>query len=487
MSEALREQGNALFKQKDYLGAINKYTEAISSDEQNSTLYGNRCAALMALSRYEEALIDAQMANNLDGSNVKHIVRLAKVSGLLGDVETAMTLFGQASNLSPNAVSSADTLPFLEMQRNIAQAQQLSGKAALYSLDAAKRRLGKGVSVPYSWRLTEARLLQGSGRSAEAESLAITLLREKQTPEALVLRAQLLLSNGGEIETAVAHFRQALQLDPDNKEAKASFKAVKAIDQAKSEGNDQFKARNYSEAVAKYTNALELCKSMHLEGPTLSKLYSNRASTYSILGEHKKALDDCDSSLEYDASFVKPMRLRARTLLKLEKYEDSVQAFKTAIEADPQDRNLRQELRDAELEFKKSQRKDLYKLLEVEKTASHTEIKKSYRKLALRYHPDKNPGDEIAADKFKEITEAYETLTDDQKRQRYDSGVDLQDDFGGFGGGGFGQSGGVDPSVLFQMFGGQFGGSQFGGSQFGGSQFGGSPFGGAQFGGSPFG
>lgn len=480
MSEALREQGNALFKQKDYVGAISKYTEALNSDEQNPALYGNRCAALMALSRYEEALKDAQKAYNLDASNVKHIVRLAKVSGLFGDPGTAMALFGQASNISPNAVSSSDTLPFQEMQRNLSQAQQLSGKAGLYSLDAAKRHLGKGVNVPYSWRLIEAKLLHSSGRNAEAEGLTVNLLREKQTPEALVLRAQLLLTNGGEIETAVAHFRQALQLDPDNKTAKASFKAVRAIEKAKLEGNDHFKARNYYEAVTKYTNAIDLCNSIHLEGPTLSKLFSNRASTYSLLGEHIKALDDCDSSLEYDTAFIKPMKLRARTLLKLEKYEESVQAFKTAIEANPQDRNLRQEFREAELEFKKSQRKDLYKLLEVDKTASSSEIKKSYKKLALRYHPDKNSGDEAAAEKFKEITEAYETLSNDQKRQRYDSGVDLQDDCNGFRGSGFGQSGGVDPSVLFQMFGGaqgaQFGGSQFGGAQFGGTRFRRSPF-----------
>ena len=65
--------------------------------------------------------------------------------------------------------------------------------------------------------------------------------------------------------------------------------------------------------------------------------------------------------------------------------------------------------------------KDFYKILEVTKSASPEEIKKSYRKLALKYHPDKNPGDSEAERKFQEIAEAYETLSDPEKKQKYDN------------------------------------------------------------------
>lgn len=64
--------------------------------------------------------------------------------------------------------------------------------------------------------------------------------------------------------------------------------------------------------------------------------------------------------------------------------------------------------------------KDYYKILGVERSASEQEIKKSYRKLAMKYHPDKNPGDKQAEDKFKDINEAYQVLSDAQKRSRYD-------------------------------------------------------------------
>jgi len=92
--------------------------------------------------------------------------------------------------------------------------------------------------------------------------------------------------------------------------------------------------------------------------------------------------------------------------------------------------------------------KDYYKVLGVEKTATQDEIKKAYRKLAVKYHPDKNAGDKKAEEKFKEVTEANEVLSDPEKRKKYDTlGANWKQyehaDFSGAGGGGYsGQRGG---------------------------------------------
>ena len=65
-------------------------------------------------------------------------------------------------------------------------------------------------------------------------------------------------------------------------------------------------------------------------------------------------------------------------------------------------------------------KKDFYEILGVSKQASADEIKKAYRKMALKYHPDKNPGDKAAEEKFKEAAEAYDVLSNAEKKQRYD-------------------------------------------------------------------
>ena len=83
-------------------------------------------------------------------------------------------------------------------------------------------------------------------------------------------------------------------------------------------------------------------------------------------------------------------------------------------------------------------KRDYYEVLGIEKTASEDEIKKAYRKIAIKYHPDRNPGNKEAEEKFKEAAEAYDVLHDPQKRQQYDQfGFDgpASGGFGGFGGG----------------------------------------------------
>ncbi len=104
-------------------------------------------------------------------------------------------------------------------------------------------------------------------------------------------------------------------------------------------------------------------------------------------------------------------------------------------------------------------KRDYYEVLGVERSVSQDELKKAYRKLAVKYHPDKNPGDKAAEDKFKELGEAYDVLSDEQKRPAYDRYGHAAFQAGGGGGGGGGRGGFHDPFDIFrEVFGGGGGG-----------------------------
>ncbi|KAF2209417.1 hypothetical protein CERZMDRAFT_114077 [Cercospora zeae-maydis SCOH1-5] len=494
-AEISKAEGNKHYKAGKYAAAIEEYGKAIEANPTSSTYLSNRAAAYMAAGKYSEALEDCKRADELEPGNPKILHRHAKILTAMGEAQAALAVYDR---IDPPATTK-DRQQAQAMSKYIAEAHDnlknsTSGSMVLFALDQAEKSLGSTVQPPRKWRLMrgEAYLKMGTVNSlGDAQNVAMALLRGNNAdPEALVLRGRALYGQG-ENDKAIQHFRQALSCDPDFKDAVRWLRLVQRLDKTKAEGNEHFKYCRYAQAVETYTNALEIDPS---NKGTNSKLLNNRAMCYTKLKNWQEAINDCDAALKLDPTYIKAMKTRAKALGASGDWEEAVRAFKNIAEQHPEEPSIAKEVRDAELELKKSKRKDYYKILGVEKDCSDTDIKKAYRKLAVVHHPDKNPDDPEAENRFKEIQEAHETLIDPQKRQRYDSGVDLMEDggvggfHGGMGGmGGFGGGGvQIDPEVLFNMMGGGMGGGG-GGFRFasGGGGSRGFPGGGQSF--SPFG
>lgn len=111
--------------------------------------------------------------------------------------------------------------------------------------------------------------------------------------------------------------------------------------------------------------------------------------TLSQLKNYKDAIADCERALQLDPSYTKARKTKAKALGESGDWEAAVKELKSVHESNPEEPGIVKEIRSAELELKKSKRKDYYKILGVDKDADDNQIKKAYRKLAIIHHPDK--------------------------------------------------------------------------------------------------
>lgn len=358
---------------------------------------------------------DCLRADELDPNNEKILLRLARIYTNLGRPQEALDTYDR---IQPPP-SAKDTAPARAMLQHISVAEDAlkngtTGSMVLHALDQAEKGLGLGAPKPRKWQLMrgEAYLKMGNVNAlGDAQNVAMSLLRNNsQDPEALVLRGRALYSQGDN-DKAIQHFRQAVNCDPDYRDAVKYLRLVQKLDRMKSDGNTEYKAGRWQAASDKYSEALEVDP---LNKGTNSKLLQNRALCRTQLKDYKGAIEDCERALTLDPTYTKAKKTKASALGQSGKWEDAVRELKDLQEEDPQDASIAKLLRNAELELKKSKRKDYYKILGVEKDADDNQIKKAYRKAAIIHHPDKNPDDQEAEERFKDIGEAYETLSDPQ-------------------------------------------------------------------------
>lgn len=463
VAELKKENGNQLYKIKQYRSALPLYTEAIELCPDTPAYYGNRSACYMMLNRFHEALEDARKSVQLDSTFVKGYVRILKCGIALGDVMTADHALKRIQELEPNGTSVKNEIASLDTLRKFeADAQRAYDKKDFRTVVYCMDRCLSQASNCTKYKTTKAECLAYLGRYEESQELANGILHlDKGNADAIYVRGICLFYEDN-IDSACQHFMQVLRLAPDHKRAQDIYKRAKQLKKTKEQGNEAFKTGRYQEALNLYTEALNVDP---FNKKTNAKLYFNRATVYSRLSKLSEAISDCSSALNLDENYLKALLRRAKCYMDMSEYEEAVKDYERACKMDKSRENKRL-LQDAKMLLKRSKRKDYYKILGVDRNATEDDIKKAYRKRALVHHPDRHANATDAEKKeqekkFKELGEAYGVLSDPRKKARYDSGQDLEE----------GYEGGMpdfDPTQVFQTFFGGAGGHNDYGFQSGG-------------------
>jgi len=344
--------------------------------------------------------------------------------------------------------------------------------------------------------LLRAQCLVAQGDLDEAYSLTTRILRDDETEKIrdhalLNLRARILFGQE-RFDQCIKHLQEVLRENPDDSAAAKLMKRVKKIQRLKVEGDDNFKAGKYQEACDSYGSCLNETEEAGGMKSYRAKLFCNRAAALSSLNKYEDAIADCDKAIELDDKYVKAYSRRALCLRALggkERLERAVFDYEKIeeLQGEPTSES-RENIKRAKQELKLAKRKNYYSLLGItgnESAYTAEDIKKAYKRMALKYHPDRhtNSTDEEkkqAEATFKDVAEALHVLGDPERRRLYDRGMDFEEiEQRSSSGGHHHGHGGFNPYAQYDfdpdMFGG--GGHPFGG--FGGGGFrssGGYPF-----------
>lgn len=436
----LLERVSQSIKVKHYSEALEDLNAAIEADPALSEAYSRRANILRQLCRYEEAETDYNKYLELKPGNAAVEKELSQLHQARSALETASNLFDSG---------------------DFEKALEYIDKVALVFSPACSKAKVLKVKL----------LLATKDYSGAIAETGYILKEDENDLDALLVRGRAYYYLGDH-DVAMRHYQKGLRLDPEHSELKKAYFGLKNLLKKTKSAEDNVEKGKLRLAVEDYKAALamdpaHLAHNVHLHLGLCKVLVK--------LGRGKDALSNCTEALNVDGELTEALVQRGEAKLLTEDWEGAVEDLKAAAQKSPQDMGIREALMRAEKALKLSKRKDWYKMLGVSKTASFAEIKRAYKKLALKWHPDKNADNrEEAENKFREIAAAYEVLGDEEKRARYDRGEDEDGmgmgggpGYGGFGFGGFDPFGGGGQQYTFHFEGGfPGGGGGFGGFHF---------------------
>jgi len=436
-----RSKGEEAMMQGKYQDALGYYQKAIDLEPEVAMNYYKLFRVHNRMRKYVDALTDLTHALEVDPHKHDYRIQKAKLLVNLGQCDEAVeqykVLNAASSSSSPdNQKWSTAEQEAMQCAHEIQMAEQAyvgeDWDQAVHYFNQALTHVEQATDLLFM----RAQSLYHTQDYYGAISDTGKILKSYHNHlEAYQLRGES-YAKLGELELAVNHYREGLKLDPEHKGCKAGHKYVKAVTKKTKRGQDAFEAGKYDDAIEHWWSAIKVDNTnINVHRSILLKI----VTAHTKAEQHDQAIQRAEEHVNNRES-EEGLTALGDAQLAGEMYDAAIRTYSRLQEFLPQERKgeAQRKVQEAQVALKQSKEKNYYKILGVARNANQKEIKKAYRELALKWHPDKNTGEnkEEAEKMFQDIGEAYEVLSDKELRGKYDRGEDVFENQGGGGGGG---------------------------------------------------
>lgn len=447
--EQLKEKGNEEYKRKNYNQAISFYNDAIEQQDNQEVLYANRGLCQKALSRYKLALLDFEKALGINPRSVKNLKRKAEVLLILGRLPDAQRVMEQCAHIERHDRSHVDDI--LRVKNLILLENDLDKNFKsedFPKVEELSRKLVDSCPAAKEFKTKYIEALLYNNKIQEAINMINGLSNEEKADDDFHYLTCLAMYYKGNYDKAKSLVNSLISRNNTEPKYKKLQFQINNIEKDKQIANDFVKKANYSKALEQYDKLLEYDPRNRTFNSTI---HANKGLCLQKMNKNLEALTEMNKSIALNDKYTKAYLRRANIHMSLNNFEEAKYDFNKVRELEPGNQEALKGAEEAKKKEKQAKKKDYYKILDLPRDANENDIRKAYKKLAIKWHPDKNTeSDEkkLQAEKrFKEINEAYAVLSDPKKKQMFDSGVDPNDPESG--GHGFSQD---DVNNIFQQF-----------------------------------
>ena len=456
----LKELGNNQFKNQNYTSAIDYYTRGIELNPSEPVLYANRATCFKCLGRYKESVSDYKRAIQLGPRNTKNLKKLSSVYIILGSFGEATILLQKCCNLEPE--DSSHSYELNRVKKMVEDYEKINEKVKENRWDDVEEECKKLLQSASSFIELQKIYIKASLELCKFQQVidyirnSVSSYTKSKDEEFQYLLAKTYYFKG-DYDLAKREINDLIRHGFNDGKFLKLKKFIETINDAKAKANGFFKSQNYSKAVEEYDKLLEFDPE---NKNFMSIILTNKALCQKKLGNNMDALKDVDKAIELNPNYPTAYIRRALIYEEFRMFDDAKADLSKAKELDPNNSKIDGYMNEANQKAEGAKNRDYYKILGINRNATADEIKKAYRKMALKYHPDRNSESEeskkIAQRKFQDISDAYVVLSDPKKKGMFDQGIDpLNPEVASAGPDGPGVNmhfSGGDPNEIFKMF-----------------------------------